>query len=135
MKIVQMGSFFWSVFPVFSLNTGKYGPEKIPYLDTFHAMSSLHFHAPYCNAWWSRHMKIILGFLFPCDYDSTIITGSGLESAFSDIYKVHSFQTLKQNSMEYPSTNCYKKANEKCMSWLSIGNIFCFHVAIFEIPN
>ena len=24
-------------FPVFSPNTGKYGPEKTPYLDTFHA--------------------------------------------------------------------------------------------------
>ena len=27
--------FFWSVF---SPNTGKYGPEKTPYLDTFHAV-------------------------------------------------------------------------------------------------
>ena len=26
-------------FPVFSLNTGKYGPEKIPYLDTLHALN------------------------------------------------------------------------------------------------
>ena len=25
-------------FPVFSTNTGKYGPEKTPYLDTFHAV-------------------------------------------------------------------------------------------------
>ena len=25
-------------FPVFSPNTGKYGPEKTPYLDTFHAV-------------------------------------------------------------------------------------------------
>ena len=25
-------------FPVFSSNTGKYGPEITPYLDTFHAM-------------------------------------------------------------------------------------------------
>ena len=27
-----------SYFPVFSLNTGKYGPEITPYLDTFHAV-------------------------------------------------------------------------------------------------
>ena len=26
--------------PVFSLNTGKYGPEITPYLDTFHAVSA-----------------------------------------------------------------------------------------------
>ena len=31
-KSVQIRSYFWSVF---SLNTGKYGPEKAPYLDTF----------------------------------------------------------------------------------------------------
>ena len=50
-KIVQMRSFFWSVFylgwlrnlrrfPVFSRNTGKYVPEKTPYLDSFHAVLS-----------------------------------------------------------------------------------------------
>ena len=26
-------------FPAFGLNTGKYGPEKTPYLETFHAVS------------------------------------------------------------------------------------------------
>ena len=25
-------------FPVFGLNTGKYGPEEIPYFDTFHVV-------------------------------------------------------------------------------------------------
>ena len=25
-------------FPVFRLNTGKYGPEKTPYLSTFHVV-------------------------------------------------------------------------------------------------
>ena len=32
---VQIRSFFWSVF---SPNAGKYGPEKTPYLDTFHVV-------------------------------------------------------------------------------------------------
>ena len=35
-KSVLIRSFFWSVF---SPNTGKYGPEKTPYLDTFHAVN------------------------------------------------------------------------------------------------
>ena len=35
-KSVQIRSYFWSVF---SLNTGKYGPEITPYLDTFHAVT------------------------------------------------------------------------------------------------
>ena len=35
-KSVQIRSYFWSVF---NPNTGKYGPEITPYLDTFHAVS------------------------------------------------------------------------------------------------
>ena len=48
-KSVQIRSFFWSGFSriqteygeihVFSLNAGKYGPEKAPYLDTFQAVN------------------------------------------------------------------------------------------------
>ena len=34
-KSVQTRSFIWSVF---SPNAGEYGPEKTPYLDTFHAV-------------------------------------------------------------------------------------------------
>ena len=37
-KSVQIRSFFWFVF---SPNTGKYRPEKTPYLDTFNAVSTL----------------------------------------------------------------------------------------------
>ena len=48
MKCVQIWSFFWSVFSRIrteygnllrkSLNGGKYGSEKTPYLDTFQAV-------------------------------------------------------------------------------------------------
>ena len=34
---VQIRSFFWSVFLLFVLNTGKIRTRKIPYLGTFHA--------------------------------------------------------------------------------------------------
>ena len=34
-KSFQIRSFFWSIF---SPNARKYGPEKTPYLDTFHAV-------------------------------------------------------------------------------------------------
>ena len=34
-KSVQLQSFFWSVF---SPNTGKYGPEKTQYFNTFHVV-------------------------------------------------------------------------------------------------
>ena len=38
MKSAQIRSCFWPVFPVFGVNTGKYGPEINPYMDSFHAV-------------------------------------------------------------------------------------------------
>ena len=40
-KSSKYGVFSGPYFPVFGLNTGKYGPEKTPYLDTFHAEIAL----------------------------------------------------------------------------------------------
>ena len=34
----KFGVFSGPYFPVFGLKTGKYGPEKTPYLDTFHTV-------------------------------------------------------------------------------------------------
>ena len=38
-KISKYRVFSGPFFPVFGLNTGKGGPEKTPYLDTFYTMS------------------------------------------------------------------------------------------------
>ena len=35
----KYGVFSSPYFLVFSANTGKYGPEKTPYLDTFHTVN------------------------------------------------------------------------------------------------
>ena len=35
-KVFKYAVFSGLYFPAFGLNTGKYGPEKTPYLDTFH---------------------------------------------------------------------------------------------------
>ena len=40
-KVCKYGVFSDPYFPVFSPNTGKYGPEKTPYLDTFHTVFSI----------------------------------------------------------------------------------------------
>ena len=44
-KMSKYGVFSGPYFPVFSPNTGtgKYGPEKPPYLDTFHAVRKSDF--------------------------------------------------------------------------------------------
>ena len=38
-KVSKYGVFSGPYFPVFGLNTGKYGPEKTPYFDTVHAVN------------------------------------------------------------------------------------------------
>ena len=38
LKVYKYGIFSGPYFPVFGLNTGKHGPEKAPYLDSFHAV-------------------------------------------------------------------------------------------------
>ena len=40
-KVSKYGIFSGPYFPVFELNTGKYGPDKTPYLDTFYALEVL----------------------------------------------------------------------------------------------
>ena len=40
-KVSKYGVFSGPCFPVFSPNAGKYGPEKTPCLDTFHAVLCL----------------------------------------------------------------------------------------------
>ena len=37
-KVSKYGVVSGPYFPVFVLNTGKYGPEITPYLDTFHTV-------------------------------------------------------------------------------------------------
>ena len=40
-EVSKYGVFSGQDFPVFSLDTGKYGPEKTPYLNTFHTVIPL----------------------------------------------------------------------------------------------
>ena len=40
-KKSKYGIFSAPHFPVFRLSTGKYGPEKTPYLDSFHAVTTI----------------------------------------------------------------------------------------------
>ena len=40
-KVSEYRVFSGPYFPVFNLNIGKHGPEKTPYLDTFHAVINI----------------------------------------------------------------------------------------------
>ena len=68
----KYGVFSGLNFPVFSPNAGKYGPEKTPYLDTFHAVkfydrSLQNLKHVYEREWekaeWDNHRKGVLSWL------------------------------------------------------------------------
>ena len=46
-----------SYFPAFGLNTGKYGPELTPYLDTFHAVKNTGVVYAFVFLWKSNIIK------------------------------------------------------------------------------
>ena len=48
-KVTKYGVFSGPCFHVFSPNTGKYGPEKTPYLDTNHAVHVSDYHIITCD--------------------------------------------------------------------------------------
>ena len=56
-KVSQCWVSYGLYFPVFRLNAGKYGPEKTPYFDAFHAVGK------YCLIQWNIIEKIIISFL------------------------------------------------------------------------
>ena len=58
----KYGVFSGPYFPVFGLNTGKYGPEKTPYLDTFHAVVS--FLMIYSLHIWKKVSKLDHQYIF-----------------------------------------------------------------------
>ena len=69
-KVSKYGVFSGPYFPVFSPNTGIYGPEKTPYLDTFQTVPRLTkgeweqsdlFRFAW---WWRQNLATILRFFF-----------------------------------------------------------------------
>ena len=53
-KVSKYGVISGPYFPVFGLNTGKYGPEITPYLDTFHAVGRVVCRVDSCCLTYSR---------------------------------------------------------------------------------
>ena len=78
-KVSKYGSYFWSHFPVFGLNTGRYGLEITLYLDTFHAVYVLK------TAW---HLKIYVKQMFTLEY-------MGRWKWFLVIFGILIFETLE----------------------------------------
>ena len=52
----------YSYLSVFSQNAGKYGPEKTPYLDTFHTVSNVHQCKEKGKDVWCRHFMYVTEF-------------------------------------------------------------------------
>ena len=87
---VQYGVISGPYFPVFGLNTGKYGPEITPYLDTFHAVLCFLF----------RIEKTICAVSFSCK--------------FSDVFR-SSFFSLLRNCF-WAINQCPEAYSEPCLT-------------------
>ena len=59
----KYGDFSGPYFNVFGMNTGKYGPEKSPYLDTFHAVLIKFIYVYVFMHWsWQSYCFVLLCF-------------------------------------------------------------------------
>ena len=72
-------------FPVFSPNTGKYGPEITPYLDTFHAVRGVWFTCTFLN----HFRKAVSNNYAPCfNRTDFVVIPSNIELPWADRLKL-----------------------------------------------
>ena len=93
LKKVQIWSFFWSVF---SPTAGKYGPEKTPYLETFHAVADF---LSYCSSQYPE--------------SENIYTLTTLNKTYKNHEKNNASQTCQDESGLLKVLNTEDKKNEK----------------------
>ena len=132
-KVSKYEVFSGPYFPVFGLNTGKYGPGKTPYLDTFHVLvlrkilETIHFLSRqpllFCGNWSKDskreensnfHQLLLLRSLDDQDLVRCLNSGSkikyNLPEIQNKILKIMSLQVLREiaqnirNSVTYTTT-------------------------------
>ena len=86
-KVSKYGVFYGPYFLVFRLNTGKYGPEKIPYLDTFHTVPTF----PLSCVWNNAMFPIMFHKLRTCSNNAK---SANFFSEVSPCYFPYSYLTL-----------------------------------------
>ena len=102
LKKVQIWSFFWSVF---SPTAGKYGPEKTPYLETFHAVADF---LSYCSSQYPEF--------------ENIYTLTTLNKTYKNHEKNNASQTCQDESGLLKVLNTEDKKNEKFNSTENLHN-------------
>ena len=126
LKSVQIWCFFWSAFSrVFSPNTGKYGPEKILYLDTFHAVHvKNHFIKSYSitkRLITCCPLIVVKLLVTPWKNNSLFVAQPHIRYLLLDVkwdiicYKIHSFFVAKISpySLKKSILICYKNHSTK----------------------
>ena len=64
-KMFKYGFFSGPYFPLFGVNTRKYGPEKTPYMDSFHAVSAaVNIHVKVRPSFWNTKNNTISSFTY-----------------------------------------------------------------------
>ena len=112
-RIVQIQSFSGQYFSVFGLNTGKYGPEKTPYLDTFQAVK---FTSDVIIIWTSFTS---FSSFYIVDFEQTIICRTTLK------FRIRSI-TLKIDRKWIYISISKKQSNQAHNCWKCFGDMNIF---------
>ena len=129
----KYGVFSGPYFPVFSPNKGKYGPEKILYLDTFHTVT-MKFNGRYSHrikgTAMGNPMAVIYANIFMSVFESNILLKyqnkykckSASWSRFIDIFYIW---TSDEKSLKHFPDICNKYSNSKGMQ-CTIKFTYCY---------
>ena len=104
---------------IYSLNI-HHSNKKVLFFhpDRSFSISYQYIRRPCCNMWWDSHgNKFGISFSDHCHGTWACVW---FWWQIQSTYFVYCFQSLNQNSFEYPRfTNCYGKSNSKSMPWHS----------------
>ena len=125
-KSVQIRSFFWSVFSRIRTDTGKYGPKKTPYLDTFYPVTTFQFSPNFTFFYLSAKVK-------PEDFAENLLRFCSLKlsiafySVFNNVtFLSCNYSALKANEVDIRTifSVSSKLINEKCPNTEFFWSVF-----------
>ena len=134
-KVSKYGVIPGSYFPVFCSNTGKYRPEIIPFLDTFHAVSAFKSCSSHLHFRYSLFYEQGVDWT-PGDFLNEVSLNSGMWHDNKTHYQGLHFGRISFRSGSKLLRNSYHSAGE-LLSWkfLFQRNLFTLQIKTFVNSN
>ena len=123
MKNVPVRGFSGPYFPVFSQNTGIYGPKKTPYLDTFHSVILI----------WTNELSLVIAIAASNAYLNPKKSAKTDMKSYGDKFSQHSLLYSLETAAIRSYLNIFFELNAKGKYLPSIRN-WMRNVAHEHIP-